>query len=71
INQLENIRNSLANRPMPSVTRMGSAVTNESPEHYKIALFRTLLRGWEDVFAKRFESKRSGKSGYQPVGNNE
>lgn len=33
----------------------------------KIALFRSLFKGREDVFPKRFESKRTGKSGYQPA----
>jgi hypothetical protein len=37
----------------------------------KIALFRSLFRGREDVYAKRFESKKTGKSGYQPVCKNE
>ena len=30
-----------------------------------------MFRGREDVFPKRFESKRTGKSGYQPVCRNE
>ena len=46
-------------------------VTHESSELEKISLFRNLFRGREDVFPKRFESKRSGKSGYQPVCANE
>ena len=33
----------------------------------KIELFRSLFRGREDVFARRWFSKTSGKSGYQPV----
>ncbi len=37
----------------------------------KIALFRALFRGREDVYARRFESHRSGKSGYSPVCGNE
>lgn len=37
----------------------------------KILLFRSLFRGWEDVFAKRWYSARSGKSGYAPVCANE
>jgi hypothetical protein len=41
-----------------------------SPE-IKIALFRSLFRGREDLYAKRFESKKTGKSGYQPVCKNE
>lgn len=37
-----------------------------SPEQ-KIAIFRGLFRGREDVFARRWYSVASGKSGYQPV----
>ena len=37
----------------------------------KIALFRSLFRGREDVFALRFESTRTGRSGYQPACRNE
>jgi len=33
----------------------------------KIALFRSLFRGRDDVFPRRFESKKSGKVGYAPV----
>jgi hypothetical protein len=43
---------------------------HSSPET-KIALFRSLFRGREDLYAKRFESKKTGKSGYQPVCKNE
>ena len=41
------------------------------PREKKIEIFRSLFRGREDVFPKRFESKKSGKSGYQPVCANE
>jgi superfamily II DNA or RNA helicase len=41
-----------------------------SPEE-KVGLFRGLFRGREDVFARRWYSKTSGKSGYQPVCANE
>jgi len=37
----------------------------------KIALFRNLFRGREDVYAKRYESKKSGQSGYLPACKNE
>jgi hypothetical protein len=37
----------------------------------KIALFRSLFRGREDVYARRFESARTGKHGYQPACANE
>jgi hypothetical protein len=46
-------------------------VTNQSPQEEKIALFRTLFRGREDVYPRRFESIKTGKKGYQPVCRNE
>lgn len=46
-------------------------VTNQSPSEEKIKLFRSLFRGREDVYAKRWYSEKSGKSGYQPVCLNE
>jgi superfamily II DNA or RNA helicase len=41
-----------------------------SPEA-KIALFRSLFRGREDVYPRRFESRKTGKAGYSPVCSNE
>ncbi len=46
-------------------------VTNRSPQDAKIALFRSLFRGREDVYPRRFESARTGKQGYQPACSNE
>ena len=37
----------------------------------KVDLFRSLFKGREDVFARRWFSRASGKSGYQPVCKNE
>lgn len=37
----------------------------------KIAIFRRLFHGRQDVYPRRFESKKSGKSGYQPACANE
>lgn len=48
-----------------------ATVTMASAAEAKVALFRRLFRGREDVFARRFESKKSGKSGYQPMCGNE
>jgi len=42
-------------------------VTQSSPAHAKIALFRSLFRGREDVYPRRFESRKTGKSGYTPA----
>ena len=41
-----------------------------APEH-KIALYRALFRGRRDVYPRRFESRRSGRSGYAPACENE
>lgn len=37
----------------------------------KVDLFRSLFKGREDVFARRWYSKTTGKAGYQPVCSNE
>ena len=37
----------------------------------KVNLFRSLFKGREDVFARRWYSKATGKAGYQPVCQNE
>jgi len=52
---------------------------NQSPERVqqsssseaKIALFRSLFRGRDDVYPRRFESRKTGKSGYAPACANE
>jgi hypothetical protein len=47
------------------------AVNNHSPPEAKIALFGSLFKGRDDLYAKRFENRKNGKSGYQPVCRNE
>ena len=49
----------------------GNPVTRLSPPEAKIALFRSLFRGRDDVYPRRFESRKTGKSGYQPACANE
>jgi superfamily II DNA or RNA helicase len=46
-------------------------VTQHSTPEAKIALFRSLFRGREDVYPRRFESSKTGKSGYSPACGNE
>jgi superfamily II DNA or RNA helicase len=46
-------------------------VNNQSVPEIKIALFRSLFRGREDVYPRRFESRKTGKSGYAPACANE
>lgn len=48
-----------------------ATVTAHSTPQEKIALFMSLFRGRTDVYAKRWHSEKSGKSGYQPVCLNE
>ena len=47
------------------------AVTNQSAEDEKIALFQSLFKGRADVYPRRFESAKSGQSGYSPACANE
>jgi len=42
-------------------------VHSRSPVQDKIALFRALFRGREDVYARRWSDERSGKTGYSPA----
>src|SRR5205809_3258856 len=46
-------------------------VTKNSPPATKIELFRSLFRGREDVYPRRFESRKTGRSGYAPACGNE
>ncbi len=44
-----------------------SKVANHSSPAEKIALFRSRFRGREDVYPRRFESRKTGKAGYAPA----
>ncbi len=57
----------------PTGTPLSGAgkLTATSPPAEKIALFRSLFRGREDVFPKRWTNSRSSKSGYAPSCSNE
>ncbi|MEI8570949.1 DEAD/DEAH box helicase [Methylomonas sp. LW13] len=48
-----------------------ATVTHQSSRQDKIKLFRDLFKGREDVYPKRFESSKTGKTGYSPVCLNE
>jgi superfamily II DNA or RNA helicase len=47
------------------------SVTKDSSPTAKIELFRSFFRGREDVYPRRFESRKTGKSGYAPACANE
>ncbi len=42
-------------------------VNQTSPSQAKIALFRSLFRGRDDVYPRRYESRKTGKAGYAPA----
>ncbi len=48
-----------------------AALTRHSPPEHKIRLFRSLFRGRDDVYPRRFESRKTGRVGYQPACGNE
>src|SRR5881396_3785488 len=55
---------------------IAAAQRDENVDHLssvdaKIALFRSLFRGRDDVYARRFTSRKTGKSGYAPACANE
>lgn len=52
--------------PLISYTSLETRVNNNSSAEAKIALFRSLFRGREDVYPVRWERK-DGRSGYSPA----
>ena len=58
-------------RQKDRMNRKAVLVNQHSASDTKIALFRSLFRGREDVYPRRFESLRTGKSGYAPACANE
>ena len=58
-------------KAMTPVEQSPGLVHQRSSSDEKIALFRSLFRGREDVYPRRFESRKTGKSGYAPACANE
>jgi hypothetical protein len=54
---------------LPLLQQVG--VNQRSPAKAKIALFRSLFHGREDVYPHRFESRKTGRTGYSPACANE
>jgi len=55
----------------PDARKFFPDVDKQSDAFSKISLFMSLFKGREDVYAKRWENKSKGKSGYAPVCLNE
>lgn len=67
IQQLLLERQRMASPPPPALANASSVY---SPQE-KIAIFRRLFKGREDVYPRRFESRKTGRAGYQPACANE
>ncbi len=64
IDKLKHERALLGKDSSKSLNDFNSPIINDqSSEDTKISLFRTLFRGREDVYARRYESVRTGKTG--------
>jgi len=62
----------MSGKPEKQLSAVASAkVHARSPSEVKIALFRTLFRGREDVYPRRYENQKTGSSGYAPACGNE
>ena len=74
LNELTRLRQQLLQKDSPTQLPLhiqGIAINNQSSQEEKIRLFRSLFKGREDVFPRRFENSKTGKSGYAPVCRNE
>jgi superfamily II DNA or RNA helicase/very-short-patch-repair endonuclease len=69
VNELPTQSNPKADALVPNSE--AGLVTQGSAPAAKISLFRSLFRGREDVYARRFESRKTGRTGYQPACANE
>ncbi len=56
---------------LPFPTAAPASLNHHSPAYNKVELFRSLFKGRSDVYPLRFESQRTGRSGYQPACANE
>ena len=57
--------------PATEIEEPGVEITKRSPTRAKIALFRSLFAGRENVYPKRWENAAKGTAGYAPVCANE
>ena len=71
LNGLRQRRSALQSEARVPRAAPSASVTKDSPLPEKLALFRRLFRGREDVYPRRWESPKTGRSGYQPACRNE
>ncbi|MEQ1543991.1 hypothetical protein [Methyloglobulus sp.] len=56
---------------IPSLHITWATVTQNSSSQDKVKLFRSLFKGRDDIYPKRWENSKTGKSGYAPACFNE
>ena len=79
LRRIEGLRVELAalSQPALHVSEAATTLGLSTPPHQpfsseeKVALFRSLFRGREDVFPRRWENPKTGRSGYAPACSNE
>ena len=75
VSRVEALRQQLRQLPRVRAEAPSGAPATHEPEPFtsaeKLALFRRRFRGREDLFAKRWENAKSGRSGYAPACSNE
>ena len=62
--ELQREKAALLQTSIPSNINDKPTVTNQSSQDEKIILFRSLFRGRDDIYPRRFESMKTGKQGY-------
>jgi superfamily II DNA or RNA helicase len=71
VQELNVLRFALADIESAPLSSPTASVTAQSSTDKKIALFRSLFRGREDIYPKLWTSKKTGAVGYSPVCENE
>lgn len=68
--ELAQLKNQLQQQNQVKLSN-ASNLTYQSSTEEKVALFRRLFKGREDIYSRRFVNNKTGKSGYSPVCENE
>ena len=71
VDRLSALEYTQASEAADQPSQIAAHVTTASPASKKVALFRSLFRGREDVFPRRWDNPKTGKAGYAPVCRNE
>lgn len=69
--RLSTLQRGQVERKVHSLPIVAAGVTMASSSAAKVALFRSLFRGREDVYPRRWENPKTGKAGYAPACRNE